>query len=244
MSMSLVIICIHTYLIRLNFYLVVGIAADITVFKYDSYQLIQRFHTTGNDCGGRLVNKHFFKVLDEIIGESTIKYWRENDPLVCLDIDREFEFLKRTIDGKKKTKVNLTIPIVSLDKVCGKHNKLDFKSLVKSSKYVNNINVIGDKMRIDADTFRNLFKSTIDNVISLIERVFIGYKDSHNVTHIIMAGGFSDCSLVQDAVKQKFPSKHIIIMEGASVVVAKGSVLYGHQPCQYIRSEVRIYLFE
>ncbi|CAG2244434.1 unnamed protein product [Mytilus edulis] len=32
-----------------------GIAADITVFKYDNYQLIQRFHTTGTDCGGRLM---------------------------------------------------------------------------------------------------------------------------------------------------------------------------------------------
>lgn len=236
--MSVVIICIHILL------LVLGSAADITVFNYNKYQLIQRYHTTGNDCGGNLVHKQFFEVLEEIVGESTIKSLRENNPLAYLDIEREFEGRKRSINSCSEGGITLNFPVGSLDKVCRKHHRLDFESLVNVSIYSKNIKFRRDKMRIDVDTFRNLFKSTIDNVISLIERVFMGYKDSHNVMHIIMAGGFSDCRLVQDAVKQKFPSKHIIIAEDAA---AKGSVIYGHQPCQYIRSpsqQVRICVFE
>lgn len=181
--------------------------------------------------------------MDEIVGESVMKYFRENEPLCHLDIEREFEAAKKTIKGK----FYLKLPIQSLDRVCREHHQLDFKALLGVSKFANNIRVLGHQMHIDGDTFRSLFKSTIDNVISLIEKVFIQYRDSHEVTRIIMVGGFSEYSLVQDAIKQKFVSKHINVTEDAFLEVAKGSVLYGHQPYQYIRipsHEVRIYVFE
>ncbi|XP_071124335.1 heat shock 70 kDa protein 12A-like [Mytilus edulis] len=45
-----------------------------------------------------------------------------------------------------------------------------------------------------------------------------------------MVGGFSECELVQRAMKNEFPKKKIIIPEEAGLAVLKGTVLYGYQP--------------
>jgi hypothetical protein len=52
-----------------------------------------------------------------------------------------------------------------------------------------------------------------------------------------MVGGFSECSLIQEAVQEAFPDKRIIIPEDAGMSVLKGAVLFGHRP-DFIRSRV------
>jgi activator of 2-hydroxyglutaryl-CoA dehydratase len=46
-----------------------------------------------------------------------------------------------------------------------------------------------------------------------------------------MVGGFSECELVQDAIRDKIRSSiTLIIPEEAGLAVLKGAVLFGHQP--------------
>jgi hypothetical protein len=46
-----------------------------------------------------------------------------------------------------------------------------------------------------------------------------------------MVGGFSECELVQDAIRDKIGSSiTLIIPEEAGLAVLKGAVLFGHQP--------------
>lgn len=214
-----------------------GGTADITVHrKAANGQLIEKHRATGNDCGGTSVDKRFFKILEDIVGESTLKSLRENDPLAYLDIEREFEAVKRTVETKKKGKVNMTIPVVSLDKVCRKDHNKDFQALVESSKYANEIKLLGDKMRMDADAMRNIFKPSIDKVISLLKEV-LSNRQSKGISHFLMVGGFSECQLIHDAVKQEFPQKRIITPEDAGMCVLKGAVLFGHNP-SYIKSRI------
>lgn len=212
-----------------------GVAANITVFKSKHDQITEKYHTTCDDCGGKLVNTQFFEVLDEIVGESVMERLRETDAWSFIDFELVFECLKRTAGNANKM-LTMTVPMSSLDTVCHEFHNRNFQSLVEMSKYGGKLKLIRDKMRIDADTFRNFFKSTIDNVITLMEKIFIEYNDSERVTHIFMVGGFSECSLVHDAVRQKFSSKDIIFMESASMVATRGAVLCRHQPRQYLKS--------
>ena len=45
-----------------------------------------------------------------------------------------------------------------------------------------------------------------------------------------MVGGFSECELVQTAMKAKFPKNKIIIPSEPGLSVLRGAVLFGHQP--------------
>lgn len=88
-------------------------------------------------------------------------------------------------------------------------------------------------MRINSDLFCNVFKPTIDKIINLMENVFVDYKNSHEVSAIVMVGEFSECILVQEAVRQMFSKKDIIIPTYPGLADMLGAVLCGHQPCQY-----------
>ncbi|CAG2242294.1 unnamed protein product [Mytilus edulis] len=68
------------------------------------------------------------------------------------------------------------------------------------------------------------------------------YKDAHKVKEIVMVGDFSECSLVQNAVRQTFSNRNITIPTDSGLAVMKGAVTCGNQPYRYKQissSEVR-----
>ncbi|CAG2200899.1 unnamed protein product [Mytilus edulis] len=96
-------------------------------------------------------------------------------------------------------------------------------------------------MRIDVELMKNIFKPSIDNITSLIQSIL----DSDalvDIAQILLVGGFSECLLIQDAIKTKFPNKKIIVPEEAGLSVLKGAVLFGHRPF-YIESRKMKYTY-
>ncbi|CAG2190450.1 unnamed protein product [Mytilus edulis] len=112
----------------------------------------------------------------------------------------------------------------------------DLKAVIASSPFGNEISLRGDKMRIDAHLMINLFKSTVDNILSLMVGI-LKDKKVQSVTQILLVGGFSECRLIQDAVIKKFCDKEIIIPEEAGLSVLKRCCLFGHRP-DYVQSRV------
>ncbi|VDI50928.1 Hypothetical predicted protein [Mytilus galloprovincialis] len=175
-------------------------------------------------------------MLVKILGGPVMKKIKDEDPAAYLDLFREFEAVKRTIVTEKEGKVNITIPYASLDGNCREMLGEDLKAVIASSPFGNEISLRGDKMRIDAHLMINLFKPTVDNILSLMFEI-LKDKKVQNVTQILLVGGFSECRLIQDAVIKKFWDKKIIIPEEAGLSVLKGAVLFGHRP-DYIQSRV------
>ncbi|CAC5404260.1 unnamed protein product [Mytilus coruscus] len=212
-----------------------GGTADITVHKKLSNGGLEELkHATGNDCGGTSVDGYFFQILTQIIGGPTIKIFQNEDPEGYLDLFREFEVVKRTIHPSKTGKVNLSIPYVSLNEKCKTHLGEALPDVLALSPFKDNISFRGDKMRIDMELMKNIFKPTIDSIISLMQSV-LESDGLIDVLQILLVGGFSECVLIQDAIKMKFPNKRVIIPEGAGLSVLKGAVLFGHRPL-YIES--------
>lgn len=160
---------------------------------------------------------------------------KQDDPLAFLDFVREFEAVKRTVNTaekdieQKKKKVNMTIPVTSLDKICQKFHQKSFEDLVKKSEYANDVTLMGDKLRINGDFMRSLFEPSIDAIIVLMREI-LSKPEAKKVSNILVVGGFSDCVLVQDAIRKAFSNKRIIIPEDAGMTVLKGAVLFGHRP--------------
>ncbi|XP_071125270.1 heat shock 70 kDa protein 12A-like [Mytilus edulis] len=214
-----------------------GGTADITVHeKLSNGQLKELCRAAGNDCGGTSVDGQFFQMLVKIFGGPIMKKIKDKDPSAYLDLFREFETVKRTITPDKDSKVNITIPFVSLDAQCNNFQGKNLVDVVESSPYRNLITVRGDKMRVDANLMRSLFKPTIDSIISLMKEI-LRNKSASAVSQLLLVGGFSECMLIQDAVKRNFKGKRVIIPEEAGLSVLKGAVLFGHRP-EYVRSRV------
>lgn len=55
---------------------------------------------------------------------------KKEDPSAYLDIFRELEAVKRTVNKSKNDKVTMTIPRAILDDICKKHLHEDFESVI------------------------------------------------------------------------------------------------------------------
>ncbi|XP_052084803.1 heat shock 70 kDa protein 12A-like isoform X1 [Mytilus californianus] len=214
-----------------------GGTADITVHRKSANgQLKEKHRAMGNNCGGTSIDKRFLELFEEIVGETTMSSLKKESPLAYLDLVREFESQKRTVETGTRIKLTMSIPVVALDEKCQKVHKKDFKTLLECSPHSKDIKLAHDKIRINVEFFKKLFTPSIDGVISLMREIFRN-KSLKEVKHVLMVGGFSECQLMQSAVRKAFPDQRIIIPEEAGLSVLKGAVLFGHKP-DYIQSRV------
>jgi molecular chaperone DnaK (HSP70) len=124
--------------------------------------------------------------------------------------------------------VVITLPVALTDLVKKQHKKFD--NAVEASRHKMNVKYGRLKLHISPEAFRDLFKPTIVNLIRLIGKLLDNPKLS-DLRTILMVGGFSECELVQDAIRDKIrTSIKLIIPEEAGLAVLKGAVLFGHQP--------------
>lgn len=173
--------------------------------------MIELYRTKCNDCGGTFVENSFLEFLDRIFGSQLMTFLSKEAPFELLDIEREFEQIKRRSKQYNGGQISMKIPYASLDSFCNNHMSKDLKEVMSNSVYDKGIRLRRKWMDIDSDIMRNLFKPTIDKIINLMKNVFEDYKDEHKVMEIYMVGGFSNCSLVQNVVRQNFPNQNIII---------------------------------
>lgn len=214
-----------------------GGTADITVHKKVADDKLEEKHrAVGNDCGGTSVDRKYHNIFRDIVGSEAFDAFQREDPLAYLDFVREFESVKRTVNTaekdkeKNKKKVNLTFPIASFNKISEQFHQKSFDDLLKESGHSGRITILSNKVRVDGDFMRGLFEPSINEIIGLMEQI-LAKKEAKNVSHILVVGGFSDCVLVQDAIRKKFGDKRrIIIPEDAGMTVLKGAVLFGHRP--------------
>jgi molecular chaperone DnaK (HSP70) len=82
-----------------------------------------------------------------------------------------------------------------------------------------------DKMRIKNTLFRSFFTETIDGILETVQDVLCKIPD--NIDTIICVGGFSDCKLLKEGIRAKFPDKTVIIPPEAATSIMKGAVIFG-----------------
>ncbi|CAC5387185.1 unnamed protein product [Mytilus coruscus] len=166
---------------------------------------------------------------------------KREDPSSYLDIFREFEAVKRTIDKRTQNKVTMTIPRAMLDEICQKKLHENFESVVKASPYKDQMELRYDKLRINADLIINLFAQASTKIIQLIGDALVGVK-SKDVDILLLVGGFSESKIIQGNIKARFPNKRVIFPEDAGLAVLKGAVLFGHKP-EYIVTRIVRYTY-
>lgn len=197
--MTNLLFCLHHFIIQ-------ACGADITVLKKDANQVIEIYRTTGIDCGDTSVSNIFVEFLLKIFGSQVMTSLGKEDSSALSDLERNFKGItnrKYICRSNPSDTIQLSIPYCSLNTLCQKHLYKNIEDVISTSIYGKCISLKQDKMRIDPNIIRNLFKSPIDKIINLVDNVFADYKDAHQVIEIVMVGHFAELCLVQDVVKKK-----------------------------------------
>ncbi|XP_062603213.1 heat shock 70 kDa protein 12A-like [Saccostrea cucullata] len=206
-----------------------GGTADITVHLRSGEGVLDEVRpASGGPWGGKSVDDKFEKFMKEILGEKVIEELQTEHMEDYLDLFREFESKKRNISTVKTGKVHMKIPL-AVQTLTKKKQKKSMAEVLKESKYGESVHFANMKLHMAVDVFKNLFKPTVEGIVKHLKEVF-QEKNVHDVETILMVGGFSECELVQTAIKNNFKDKRVIIPEEPGLAVLKGAVYYGHVP--------------
>lgn len=89
-----------------------------------------------------------------------------------------------------------------LKKMC---NFLNIK-LEELANSHNGVSIKRDILELYASQMKNLYKPTINGIIDCI-RIVPGRKEASQVSIIVVVGGFAECSLLQDEIRENFNNK-------------------------------------
>ncbi|XP_045203603.2 heat shock 70 kDa protein 12B-like [Mercenaria mercenaria] len=207
-----------------------GGTADITVHERQSDGGLKEVHkASGGAWGGTKVDEEFEKLLIAIIKDRAFNKFCDEHTGDRLDLQRELEMKKRTITPKSKGKITLKVPVALAETYRSVSGGNTVQKALENSPYNGKVTWLPDKIRIDAEVFKGLFKTCTDNIVKHIKDL-LKYPELRGTNTFLMVGGFSESEMVQEAVMKALPGKNVIIPDEAGLSVLKGAVIFGHRP--------------
>ncbi|KAK3099486.1 hypothetical protein FSP39_005140 [Pinctada imbricata] len=205
-----------------------GGTADITVHaRTDNGKLKEVYPASGGSWGGKDVEENFLEFFQDIVGKKVFDIFKKDEMEDYMDLMRDFENLKRSF-VRTSTNVSLRIPVALNDIIEVHTNYTSFRQLLGASKNVSkDITFEKGKLIFPSQKFEAFFHPVVQGILQHLENLFRNEKVK-NVDKILMVGGFSDCKLVQDSMREAFRNKTVITPNEAGLIVLKGAVYFGH----------------
>ncbi|XP_060590802.1 heat shock 70 kDa protein 12A-like isoform X1 [Ruditapes philippinarum] len=175
-----------------------------------------------------MVNKAFEDFLKEIVGDTVFESFKMKETEDWLYMALQFESKKREIEIKSPRYITLRLPFSLID-LCEKVNGIQIQDAVAASKYAEIIEIVGDKLKLSKVFFFYMFGQTLQRTVDHVKSLF-REKNIKEVGIILMIGGFSESRLLQQALKEAFPNKEIVVPLNPSSCVLRGALIYGHTP--------------
>lgn len=171
----------------------------------------------------------FREFLADIVGNDVMDNFQATKMMDYIDLFREFEVKKRNFKNDMTSKINFKVPIALADDFKAAR-KMEIKDHVQSKpKYKNNIIWIGDKLRMEPEAAKGLFREACESAANHLQELFLT-DQVKDVSTVLMVGGFSQSPILQDIIKMTLPHKRIIIPADPGLAVLKGAVIFGHDP--------------
>ncbi|CAG2210388.1 unnamed protein product [Mytilus edulis] len=183
-----------------------GATFDVAVIEKltgDGIKEVCRYPIKGG-CAATSIDTEFIQLFGNIFGEPFLSTMKGKHPLAYLDLLREFEAVKMTMTSTKTKDINIKLPYCTLDSLCKQYFERDVTSTVMDSSYASLISIRGDKMRLDNKLFHGLFDKTIKSILDILKFMF-KRENRQTDTVLLLVGSFSECPLVQEAIRKAFP---------------------------------------
>ncbi|WAR26719.1 HS12A-like protein [Mya arenaria] len=187
------------------------------------------YKASGGDWGGTKVDEAYVIFLQNMLGKDSIDAFKRCYMEDYIFMIRDFEMKKRGVDPLKSERPVIFRVSAMLPKLIKKTRGKKIHEAITDSPFDSTVSIQGDKLKVDMSVVATFFKTQIDAIVdevsNIIEQSTIGDIDA-----IVLVGGFSNCSLLQQAIKSRFVNHTIIIPNDADLAVLKGAVIFGHKP--------------
>ena len=219
---------------KLHGFILKGGTADITVQeKVKDGKLKEICRATGGPLGGTAVDEAFVKLLGKLIGDGVINRLRIDHVGDYMEMLREFEVSKRSLNSKSNTLTmfNVRIPATLFELCQNEHKKKLGYVLKENDTFKDMIKLKGDKLRINLNVVILVFMNVLDGICSHIRQI-LEAEEGKNISVIELVGGFSESPFVQETIKDKFQTDNrwVLVPQDAGIAVVKGAVIFGHMP--------------
>ncbi|XP_052801885.1 heat shock 70 kDa protein 12A-like [Mya arenaria] len=206
-----------------------GGTIDITVHEVIDDGHLKELVASGGAWGGTMVDKAFEDFIIKLFGIKSYEEFKKNHVEDLVDLQREFELKKRSISVSKEGKETLRLP-VTLYEIYTKLTKKSLRDAANDHKeFAGKVTYTAGKLRIDLDVVRSWFRESCEKTISHV-RNLLKHPASAGTSTILMVGGFSESTMLQEQMKAAFGDTRLIIPEYAGLAVLKGAVMFGHDP--------------
>ncbi|XP_052780054.1 heat shock 70 kDa protein 12A-like isoform X2 [Mya arenaria] len=187
------------------------------------------YKASGGDWGGTKVEEAYVKFLEDIIGKDSIDEFKRSNMEDYIFMIRDFEMKKRDVDPLKSEKPVVFRITATLLQLVKQRKGKEIHELIVDSAFDKTVSIKADKLKVDMDVVRNIFKiqieAIVDHVSNLLDQSTVG-----DIEAIVLVGGFSNCSLLQQAMNTKFDGHTILVPNDADLAVLNGAVIFGHKP--------------
>ena len=216
-----------------------GGTVDIIVHEVLDSDTLREIHkASGGAWGGTKVDEAFKQFFIKVVGKDVMKKFELDCTSDCIDMFREFETKKRNIRSEQEGKITFKIPIRLTELFEEKEGEKIKARLEKVSEYKGRVTWVGDKLRIEAGIMKQLFDDSCGSILKHVEDLLCD-KASDGTNTLLLVGGFSENTILQDAFQKRFKDKRIIIPEEAGLAVLKGAVMFGHNPLTIVSRVAR-----
>lgn len=216
-----------------------GGTADITVHhKVDDGSLEEMREASGGPWGGKSVDDAFEMFIEDIIGKESMKQLRTTSFDDYLELMRNFEMKKRSVKPGKEGNTFLSVPLGLVQIVKSDKSRKSLEKAIENSPYAGKVTFENWKLKWKNENFLRFFEVTIRNIKAHLREILYD-SDMTDVETILMVGGFAECEVVQNAIREHFKTKRLVVPEDAGVSVLKGAVFFGHVPDAISRRKAR-----
>lgn len=213
----------------------IGKTVDISIYQKQSNGTYKELHRpTRGPWGGTKVDEAFDELIIKIIGASCFQKFKDDCKVDYLDIYRDLEAKKRTIKPESNSKTTIKLPY-SLVTTFEEETGENIREVIQQTQYANKMTLIGDRLRMKNDLFKELFREPINMLVEHLQQL-MAEDNLSDVSTLLMVGGFSESPIMQDAIMKSFPAKRVIVPVDAGLAVLKGAVLFGHQSNSILES--------
>lgn len=213
----------------------IGKTVDISIYQKQSNGTYKELHRpTRGPWGGTKVDEAFDELIINVVGASCFQKFKDDCKVDYLDIYRDLEAKKRTIKPESNSKTTIKLPY-SLVTTFEEETGENIREVIQQTQYANKMTLIGDRLRMKNDLFKELFREPINMLVEHLQQL-MAEDNLSDVSTLLMVGGFSESPIMQDAIMKSFPAKRVIVPVDAGLAVLKGAVLFGHQSNSILKS--------
>lgn len=182
--------------------------------------------------GGNSVDDEYLTLMSKIFTEAVLSKMKIDFPSDYNDMLSNFELSKRAVNRLKKIPVRIPYSLITTYENMTKN---DITDAIHKSKYNGSIDLIGDKIRILPELYRQLYQRLCEEIIVEINKML---QDNivTPISSFFLVGGLADSQIVQQFIKEAFPEKQILVSNESGEVVRKGALQFMLYPNHVISS--------